>query len=728
MRLGKDTGDDDDASAATSWSDEWKVLVLDASTRAIITPLVSIKELRAMGVTLFVSLEAPRDPIPDVSAIYFVRPSDTSLRAILEDTAATRYRDATLHFSSPLPRAKLEALARGCVEVGAAARVRRVTDAWMSFVALEPRLFSLLRRESFSLFHSPASTQEAIEAGAEEIATGLFCALGTCGAVPIIVASPGAAAEEVAKALNTLIRDHLGAVGGGLFGVAAAAATTTLPSGRRPVPLGLGAGARPVLLLLDRDVDLGAPLAHPTTYRALLNETLGPIDANKVKLPDAGAGGGDASGVAGASSSWLGDLFRGGASSAADRKSTFVPLDPDGDPFWRAYAGADFPVAIEAGDSEVANVQAREAAIRRSGASTGADAASAVETDAGESEATLTSAIDSLPALLARKNLVSTHMTLLTGVMSAVKSRLIPEFTEVENAARATPLDRAAVLALIRDPSKGTLQDRARLAALHVLSFAPLDERSSFVAALDAETESVSAALRESVPPTTVAGADAGASGSASPAFAATTASALADALAAVNFAKRTRTVPGGVGPSARAPGASGAGGSMLEAAARGASSLLTRGLAAATRLVSGGDERAPIARLTAAVCEGKPALAGGALAGSLESYLVFDARAAAVVPPKTYGAYLASVTAAANAAAGGAATSAALLASGSQFKNAFVFLVGGGAYEEYASVQRYAEGVPTGGGAPVARTIVYGATEMLSPNTFLSEIARLGK
>jgi hypothetical protein len=74
---------------------------------------VSIKELRAMGVTLFVSLEAPRDPIPDVSAIYFVRPSDTSLRAILEDTAATRYRDATLHFSSPLPRAKLEALARG---------------------------------------------------------------------------------------------------------------------------------------------------------------------------------------------------------------------------------------------------------------------------------------------------------------------------------------------------------------------------------------------------------------------------------------------------------------------------------------------------------------------------------------------------------------------------------------------------------------------------------------
>ena len=126
MRLGKDAGDADDTSSATAWSDEWKVLVLDASTRAIITPLVSIKELRAMGVTLFVSLEAPRDPIPDVSAVYFVRPTAASLRAILEDTASTRYRDATLHFSSPLPHAALEALARGCVEVGAAARVRRV--------------------------------------------------------------------------------------------------------------------------------------------------------------------------------------------------------------------------------------------------------------------------------------------------------------------------------------------------------------------------------------------------------------------------------------------------------------------------------------------------------------------------------------------------------------------------------------------------------------------------
>ena len=81
LRLGKDFGDGESSGDGSAWSDEWKVLLLDAHTRAVISPLLTVRELRAMGVTLHLSLEAPRDPIPDVSAVYFVRPGAASLRS-----------------------------------------------------------------------------------------------------------------------------------------------------------------------------------------------------------------------------------------------------------------------------------------------------------------------------------------------------------------------------------------------------------------------------------------------------------------------------------------------------------------------------------------------------------------------------------------------------------------------------------------------------------------------
>jgi hypothetical protein len=161
LRLGKDLGDND-AGDDGAWSDEWKVLLLDAHTRAVVSPLLTVRELRAMGVTLHLSLEAPRDPIPDVSAVYVVRPGAASLRAILDDAACGRYRDLTLHFSTPLPRPAMEALARGAVEAGCAARIRRVTDACQSFVSLEPRLFTLAMRASYAAYaSSPPGTMDA---------------------------------------------------------------------------------------------------------------------------------------------------------------------------------------------------------------------------------------------------------------------------------------------------------------------------------------------------------------------------------------------------------------------------------------------------------------------------------------------------------------------------------------------------------------------------------------
>jgi hypothetical protein len=57
------------SASSPAWSDDWKVLVYDAHARAVLSPLLSVGELRACGVTLHLSLEAARDALPDVSAM-----------------------------------------------------------------------------------------------------------------------------------------------------------------------------------------------------------------------------------------------------------------------------------------------------------------------------------------------------------------------------------------------------------------------------------------------------------------------------------------------------------------------------------------------------------------------------------------------------------------------------------------------------------------------------------
>ena len=55
---------------------EWKVLVYDDHCKGIMTPVVTVNDLRKQGVTLNLSLHSDRQPITDVPAVYFVQPCD----------------------------------------------------------------------------------------------------------------------------------------------------------------------------------------------------------------------------------------------------------------------------------------------------------------------------------------------------------------------------------------------------------------------------------------------------------------------------------------------------------------------------------------------------------------------------------------------------------------------------------------------------------------------------
>ena len=93
--------------------EHYKVLVLDTFTKAVIAPLLRVNELRKHGITLHLSLETQRDPIPDTPSVYFVRANEETVRRIVADAAAGLYDSFHLNFTPNLPAPLMEQLAGG---------------------------------------------------------------------------------------------------------------------------------------------------------------------------------------------------------------------------------------------------------------------------------------------------------------------------------------------------------------------------------------------------------------------------------------------------------------------------------------------------------------------------------------------------------------------------------------------------------------------------------------
>jgi sec1 family domain-containing protein 1 len=152
----------DTAASDGLWSSDWKVLVYDAFGRDVIAPLFNVAELRRQGVTLHLMLDAARDGIPDVPAIYFVSPTDEAIRRIAADAGDGLYSKMYVNFVSPAPRALLESLARATIANNSVASISKLFDQFLGFVCVEPSLFSLNMCHSFVSYNDPRAADAQV--------------------------------------------------------------------------------------------------------------------------------------------------------------------------------------------------------------------------------------------------------------------------------------------------------------------------------------------------------------------------------------------------------------------------------------------------------------------------------------------------------------------------------------------------------------------------------------
>jgi hypothetical protein len=178
--------DDYSLPPAGSSHNQWKILIYDAACRSIISPLLSVSQLRRRGVTLHLLLNSDREPIPDVPAVYFCRPTKENLARIAQDCAKGLYGRTHLNFVTKLDRSMMEDFAKLVVQTGSLDSIGGVHDQYLDFVCLEQQLFSLSKKNSYALYNGPGTSEQMMESAMTDIAYGLFSVVATLGKVPII--------------------------------------------------------------------------------------------------------------------------------------------------------------------------------------------------------------------------------------------------------------------------------------------------------------------------------------------------------------------------------------------------------------------------------------------------------------------------------------------------------------------------------------------------------------
>lgn len=423
---------------STIMEPSWKILVYDKYGQDIISPILSVKELQELGVTLHVQLHSPRDPVPDVPAIYFCLPTEENLGRISQDLQNQLYESYYFNFISSISRQRLEDLASAAINAQSVAQILKVCDQYLNFISLEDDLFILRNQNSDMISYYSMNKGEITDTEMNNILDGivdsLFSLFATLGTVPVIRSPKGNAAEMVAEKLDKKLRESLRDTRSGLF-----TSDLTQSFGFQ----------RPLLVLLDRNLDMATPLHHTWTYQALVHDVLDfTLNRVVVQEPENDA-------------NHHPDSHRHTPSHKAKIKT--CDLNPS-DKFWVSYRGSPFPTVAESIQEELEDYKTSESEVKRLKETMGLDPdGEAAMSLISNTTAKLTSAVSSLPQLLERKRLLDMHTTIATAILEQIKQRKLDVLLEVEEKVMSkNALDRS-VLDIISDPECGTPDDKLRL-------------------------------------------------------------------------------------------------------------------------------------------------------------------------------------------------------------------------------------------------------------------------
>eukprot|EP00440_Ansanella_granifera_P044327 gb/GFBE01048043.1/.p1 GENE.gb/GFBE01048043.1/~~gb/GFBE01048043.1/.p1 ORF type:complete len:634 (+),score=148.96 gb/GFBE01048043.1/:1-1902(+) len=233
-------------------------IVIDEAGLRVLNSFLRMGDLHAEGVTSMELIEQPREPLPGLDALYFLRPDAATIDLVLADfkSAATpQHRQVHFCFTQPLPAQLMSKLAEA---PHLAPRVKSFVEVPLNFVVVQDRGFHFDLPEAVpGLF--PVPDHQLVAGLVRKLVDVCRCLQATA---PVVRHAQSDLCRDVAEQVLSELALHRG-------------------SGQQGPPC--------QLLIVDRSIDVAAALVHEYTYEAcvydLLDGNMLDADRSVITLP-----------------------------------------------------------------------------------------------------------------------------------------------------------------------------------------------------------------------------------------------------------------------------------------------------------------------------------------------------------------------------------------------------------------------------------------------------------